>query len=250
MALSLKDHIEEQMHTDLPSNTIHVWTKNFGAVQHETERLIHLLNDHEKIRANKFKFPKDRQRFIVSRAVLKVLLGRYLDENPQEIEFEYGAYGKPEVKVPSSVNFNISHAGNMVVLGFVKNYTIGVDVEIVKNDFDVVELAENFFSQDEIRALSNTNENERFRAFYRCWTRKESFIKAVGQGLSYPLDSFAVSLDDDHSAEFLKINGIPDPQKNWRLHSFIPADGYIAALSINGNPKTIQFFDWQREIQL
>ena len=82
-----------------------------------------------------------------------------------------------------------------------------------------------------------------FQAFYRCWTRKESFIKAVGEGLSYPLDSFAVTMDDDHKARFLKIDNTKDSKKDWRLHSFVPAEGYIAAITTDGHPKKIEYFD-------
>lgn len=112
-----------------------------------------------------------------------------------------------------------------------------------------MELAGNFFSQEEINALSKIDEKDRCRAFYRCWTRKESFIKAVGQGLSYPLDSFAVSLSDDHTAEFLKIDEPPGHKDSWQLHSFVPAEGYIAALSAKGKPKGIKFLDWHRDVQ-
>lgn len=227
--------------------TIHFWYSRFDLDNSRLPYYNTLLSNDEKRKANKFRFLVDRQKYATFRGILRILLSRYLDKNPEEILFKYGAFGKPDVETNTAMRFNISHSGSMAVFGFVQNYDIGVDVEKIKNDFNALELATNFFSEEEIKALSRTNENERFQAFYRCWTRKESFIKAVGQGLSYPLDSFAVSMDNDHTAEFLRIEGILQPEPIWQLHSFRPAEGYIAALSIKGNPDNIQFFDWDRD---
>lgn len=233
---------------DLQWNNVHIWNIEANLESNQAELSIDFLSPDEIERASKYKFERDRRVFITARSALRRLLGKYLGIDPTKIGFFYNSYGKPNIIQDKQLNFNVSHSEKNIVIAFAKGLGIGVDIEKIKNDFDPMELAENFFSQEEIKALSNHEEESRYRAFYRCWTRKESFIKALGQGLSYPLDSFAVSLDNDHTAQFLKIDGIPDPKKSWQLLSFIPAEGYIAALSTNVKPKAIQFFDWSRHL--
>lgn len=227
----------------LPPNTIHFWYCRFDLDNFRLPYYNTLLSNDEKRKADKFKFLVDQQKYVTFRGILRILLSRYLDKNPEEILFKYGAFGKPDVKTNTALRFNISHSGNMAVFGFVQNYAIGVDIEKIKQDFDPLDLAKSFFSEEEINALSQAKDSVMFQAFYRCWTRKESFIKAVGEGLSYPLDSFAVTMDNDHRAKFLKIDNDQDSKSNWQLHSFVPTQDYIAAITTKGNPKKIEFFD-------
>ncbi len=141
--------------------------------------------------------------------------GQYLDQNPKRIVFEQGQYGKPAFADEKNLKFNISHSGDMIVLGFVKDIEIGVDVEKVKNDFDVMDIANNFFSPKEIASLTALPKDIQSLAFYCCWTRKESIIKAEGSGLSFPLDSFTVSLDDDGRAELLETKWDSSEKLKW-----------------------------------
>lgn len=235
---------------DLQLNSVDIWNVEAIADKIRAISFIDLLSPDEIERANKYIFERDYRQYIMARGVLRFLSGKYLRVDPSKIVFHYGDYGKPKYQGSSPINFNVSHSGERTIIAFSKGLTIGADIEKIKNNFNVMELAENFFSKEEIKALKKIDKEDRQRAFYRCWTRKESFIKAVGQGLSYPLDSFAVSLTDDHNAKFLKIDGISDPTKSWQLHSFIPAEGYIGALSVKGDPKAIQFLDWHRDVQL
>jgi len=228
---------------DLYLNNVHIWNVEANFTENQIESFIDFLSFDEKKRASKFKFPKDRQVFVVARGMLRYLSGFYLKEHPKTIEFKYSEYGRPSFLQDFRINFNVSHSGNRIIIGFSKEQIIGVDIEKIKSDFAPLDLAKNFFSTEEVKALSQTKEPEMFQAFYRCWTRKESFIKAVGEGLSYPLDSFAVTMDDDHKARFLKIDNTKDSKKDWRLHSFVPAEGYIAAITTDGHPKKIEYFD-------
>ncbi len=227
----------------LPKKDVHVWSFSAATSRPELEEKLQVLAQSERVRASKYRFDKDRSVYITGRHALRMLLARYLERVPQDIVFRYTPYEKPIYDGPTDIIFNVSHSETQIVIAFTKHPGLGVDIEKIKNDFDTLELAENFFSKEEIRALSAFDEVDRHMAFFRCWTRKESFIKAVGQGLSYPLDSFAVSMDDDFRAEFLKIDGIPAQENNWKLHSFVPAEGYIAAISTNGQPDTIQFYN-------
>lgn len=227
----------------LPKDDVHVWTCRPVEDDNLLDRFLQLLSEDEVIRANKYRFEKDRTVYITAKFLLRSLLGHYLKANPKEIDFEYSEYGKPFYLKNGDLDFNVSHSGNQIIIGFAKEQVIGVDIEKIKEDFDPLDLAKNFFSKEEIKALAQTKESEVFQAFYRCWTRKESFIKAVGEGLSYPLDSFAVTIDNDDEARFLKIFNAQDSKKDWHLNSFVPAEGYIAAITTDGNPKIIEYFD-------
>ena len=228
---------------DLKNNTIHIWVGTFDDEVKGSNKYFGLLSEDEKLRASRFRFNKDRECYVIARTTLRLLLGAYLDIAPKEITFKYSEFGKPSYLQNVELDFNVSHSGNRIIIGFSREQTIGVDIEKIKTDFDPLNLAKNFFSREEIAALSQTKESDMFRAFYRCWTRKESFIKAVGEGLSYPLDSFAVTMDNDRQARFLKIDNTQDSKKDWRLHSFVPGEGYIAAITTDGNPEKIEYFD-------
>lgn len=229
--------------SELGSNSVHVWSCQAIENSDHLNELIKILSEDEVLRANKFRFEKDKAVYITAKYLLRSGLSNYLQLKAKEIIFDYSEYGKPSFMGNVEIDFNVSHSGNRIIIGFARNRTIGVDIEKIKENFDPLELAENFFSEEEIKALSETKESERFQAFYRCWTRKESFIKAVGEGLSYPLDSFAVTMDNDKSTRFIKIDNIQDSKRDWQLHSFVPADKYIAALTTDGAPQKIEFFN-------
>lgn len=228
---------------DLENHAVHMWRLPLDLEEAKPQKYFELLSDREREKARQFKFIKDRVCYVLARGSLRLLLGNYIDVAPDQIDFEYSQYGKPRFCNTKEVDFNLSHSGNEIIIGFCKNMVIGVDIEQVKINFDIMDLAKNFFSNEEIKALSQFEEFERPQAFFRCWTRKESFIKAVGEGLSYPLDSFAVTMEDDEKASFLKIDNNDDSKKDWHLHSFVPAVGYIAAITTNGNPNKIEYFD-------
>jgi len=186
----------------LPENEVHIWHLKVDELLKNLEYYNSLLSPKEISRANSFKFAKDRTVYILARGLLRILSGRYLGLDAESIPFKYGEYGKPDYDCQTPIKFNTSHSGNLVVLAFVRNYDLGVDIEKVKGDFDVIDIAQHFFSPDEILNLEAIPERDQVHGFYRCWTRKESFIKAKGSGLSFPLTSFSVSLDVD-SVELL-----------------------------------------------
>ncbi len=228
----------------LPENEVHLWYFKVDEFSMDVESYEGLLSQKERKRANSFKFAKDRTVFVLARGLLRILSGRYLDHAPESIPFKYGEYGKPDYDFQTPIKFNTSHSGNMIVLAFVKNCDIGVDIEKVKSDFDVIDIAQHFFSPDEIQTLETLPERKQVHGFYRCWTRKESFIKAKGSGLSFPLTSFSVSLELD-SAELLRTEWDAIEIKEWQLFSFEPAYGYLGALSVKGEVKSLRFKDWE-----
>jgi len=229
---------------NLKPNTVHIWSINFVVNEDEFNTYHDLLSADEKLRASKFKFYKDKRCYVVTKAALRLLSGAYLSTDAKDILFEYEAYGKPKFKHQTNLNFNVSHSGDLALIGFVYNHTIGIDIEKIKNDFDTFEIASNLFSKQEIDALRKIPEEEQYRAFYRCWTRKEAFIKAKGSGLSFPLDEFAVTLDNDLDADLIWTKWDINEKRQWQLTSFIPFKDYIAAL-INDYQAKIEHFIWQ-----
>ncbi|NAS30807.1 4'-phosphopantetheinyl transferase superfamily protein [Flavobacteriaceae bacterium R38] len=205
---------------------------------------FNLLASDEKEKAGKFYFEKDRRKYIAARGILRTLSGRYLNEDPKQVQFTYGEYGKPAYLQHPNLKFNISHSGEIVVLGFVHNYEFGIDVEFIKSNFDVLDIAQNFFSSKEIAALEKLPETLQNHAFFRCWTRKESFIKAKGSGLSFPLDKFTVSIDSDTEATLLETVWDSSEKKEWNVFSFVPAKGYLAALVARGDVRAVTYKNW------
>ncbi len=227
----------------LRKKTIHVWYCHFKNNKNQLKQYAALLSSDEIDRSRKFKFEKDQETYVITRAVLRILLGKYLKQAPEEINFDYTKYKKPFLTPTNNLKFNVSHSGNMAAFAFYSNREIGVDIEKIKDDFDVLELAQNFFSKKEIEVLEKLPKSELARAFYRCWTRKESFIKAEGSGLSFPLDKFTVSIESDTSAEIVETNFSSEAYKQWSLFSFIPQENYLAAVAVKDQVNAISYFD-------
>lgn len=201
-----------------------------------SQRLIHLaegiLSREERDRASRFRFPELHRRYTISHACLRVLLAGYLRRHPASIGFCFGRSGKPSV-AGASVEFNMSHSGEMAAYAFTSNASIGVDLEHVRPLPDMLSIAGRFFGREEAAELMATVDDRRDEAFYRCWTRKESFIKALGDGLSYPLDRFRVSLAPGTPA-IISIDGNEDAARQWTLYDLAPAHGYIGSIAIQG----------------
>lgn len=228
----------------LKPNMAHIWTINVAVKDDTYNKYYTLLSDDEKERVDRFKFYKDKRCFVISRGVLRLLSGTYLKIEAIDIEFDYEAYGKPKFKQKTNLNFNLSHSVDIAIIGFVYDHSIGVDIEKIKNDFDTMAIATNFFSKKEIEALQEIPKPQQYLAFYRCWTRKEAFIKAKGSGLSFPLDTFSVTLDADLDAELIETQWNLSEKNQWQLTSFIPDTNYIAALIVANQTEHLDYFIW------
>lgn len=191
-----------------------------------------LLDAEERGRAARFVFDRHRRRFVAAHAWMRAVLGRCIDRPPASLRFAAGSHGKPSlVDPPMDVRFNLSHAGERALLAVVLGREIGVDVE-KERPIETLQLAQRFFASGEYACLEALPEAERDPAFFRCWTRKESFIKAVGEGLSFPLDLFEVSLAREEAPQLLlACRASGQAMARWRVVS-LPIDrGYAAALT-------------------
>ena len=230
----------------LSSGEVHVWRARLEQPQELQDEFLHTLDLDERERAHRFHFEKHRRRFILGRGFLRLLLGRYLKIAPEEVRFGYGPYGKPSLAdehEASGLRFNASHSHELAVYAFVQEREIGVDVEYVKDDFQSEEIAQRFFSAQEVQMLTALPKHERHAAFFRCWTRKESYIKAIGSGLSHPLDQFDVTLTADEPAALLRDAHDAEAAARWEMFNLGFTDRYAGALIVEGRGHTLRAFE-------
>jgi len=202
----------------------------------------------ERSRAARFYFRRDRERFIVARAILRVILGRYLNRAPESLSFSYGSHGKPALASKSGAEpicFNTSHSQGMALYVVTRGREIGVDLELIRDGLAVEQIAEQFFSRREISALCSLPAELRRRAFFLCWTRKEAYIKARGEGLSLPLDQFEVSLTPGQPAALVSVREDSNEAYRWSLEELFPAANYAAALAVEGRDWSLACWQWQ-----
>lgn len=205
------------------------------------------LSADEIERADRFYFEKDRRHFTVAHAALRQILAGYTGAAPQEIEFSFGSKGKPELLPVGLIKFNLSHSGNMALIGVAHGVALGVDIEFVKSDFGGQEIAERFFSRHEVSTLLALPVEERTQAFFSCWTRKEAYIKALGEGLSLPLDSFDVAFGPGVLPALLRVDALAEELLRWSLYDIPVPPEYKAALVVEGKQHQVQQRHWKAE---
>lgn len=209
------------------TGTVHYWLVDIGPGAGGRQ----VLSDEEQERAARFVFDLHRNRFIAGRSVLRSLLGRYLRISPAKVDFHYTPYGKPEI-AGSRIRFNVSHSEDRAIIGLTLDDPLGVDVERLRPVQDCLGLAERFFSDPERSQLASLPEELHNEAFLNCWTRKEAFIKALGEGLSHPLDTFQVSLVPGQPARLVSVAGLADFDRHWSMIELLPGPGFIGACAV------------------
>jgi len=226
---------------------VHVWRAGLDRPAPEVEGLFGTLSPEERERARRFRFERDRRHFVVARGTLRALLGRVLDAEPAALSFVYEAYGKPALETIEGrdpLSFNVSHSGGLALYALARGRRVGLDLERVRADFASEEIAEQFFSKDEVRRLRALPEGLRVEGFFNCWTRKEAYIKGRGEGLSFPLDRFAVSLSPREPAELLSVEGSAHEAARWSLRHLRPGEGYVGAVAAEGRDWRLECWDW------
>ena len=219
----------------LPSDEVHVWRVFFDREESPINKLAQTLSEDERLKAERFYFQKDQRRFVVTHGILRNILGRYLKIEPKRLKFSYGRHGKPTLAGATdghSLCFNMSHSHSLALFVFTWGHKIGVDVEYVRPMTDAEEIAQRFFSPQENAVFRTVPAGKKLEAFFNCWTRKEAFLKAIGDGLSRSLDSFEVSLFPGKPARLLSVEGDPQEASRWRLGALAPAHGYAGAFVV------------------
>jgi 4'-phosphopantetheinyl transferase len=224
-------------HLDLSANELHVWNAFLEPERYSLSSLQRTLSGDEMDRAEQYRFAADRHRFIAARGLLRIVLGRYLGISPETLRFRYGPYGKPSVAVESggtSLQFSVSHSSSLVLYAVTRGRQVGIDVERIRLLPEAQALVERYFSSAEQVAFCALPSEQQLLAFFRCWTRKEAYIKAKGQGLSLGLDRFVVSLAPGEPARLLHVDEDQQEASCWSLHELSPGPGYVATLAVEG----------------
>jgi medium-chain acyl-[acyl-carrier-protein] hydrolase len=221
---------------------VHIWRAGLELPSCELDLLSKNLSAEEKNRAAAFHFQKDRDRFIAAHGFFRVVLGRYLKIAPDEVGFHLGPAGKPGLAGQSPIRFNLSHSGSCALVGITMNRDIGVDIEKSRPMPDALQMAKRFFSPGENRVLQELAGDP--SAFFRCWTRKEAYIKGRGQGLSLGLERFEVAFAPGEPARLLRMEGEPEAPDRWWLADLPVGPDFVGACAVDRGPCRLLFWDW------
>jgi 4'-phosphopantetheinyl transferase len=220
---------------------VDLWIASYDTTAASSRNYHELLSHDELERANRFKFDHLTDFYTFCRGSLRRILSRYLATSPQDIQFAYGNMGKPSLTKELTIEFNVSHSGDLFVCAVTSGQLVGVDVELIRPLRDIPSIAKNFFSPAEQSHLVDLDEEHRTLAFYECWTRKEAVIKATGQGLSRPLDSFDVAFGPGVAPKLNRLDD--DHAPSWQMHSFEPRPGYAGAIASPLSWQTLRLFE-------
>ena len=233
---------------ELADNDIHVWRASLTRDQATLRSFESTLADDERARAERFIFESDRDHFVAAHGFLRNLLGRYLHCPPKTAVFTYGPHGKPFVTSHGSephVCFNLSHSRGVALVAIGYKRQIGIDIELIRPEFAGDEIAKRYFSTKEIDELGKLPVELRTEGFFLCWTRKEAYVKARGDGLHVPLDTFSVSVSPDAPATLSSAD-----ESRWRIESFVPSlvsePEYVASVVAEGKDWRPRYFEWNR----
>lgn len=227
----------------LEAGAVHVWRIGLSLDEDSIAALEATLSTDERSRADRFRFPELRSKFIVAHGALRDILARYLRMTPAGLVFAISPHGKPSISgVP--LRFNLSHSGDLALVAVTTGGEIGVDIEWFRPGIERDRIAERFFSAREAAALRALPAAARTEAFFNCWTRKEAFIKAVGDGLSYPLDAFEVTLAPGEPPAVLSVRGDAVEAARWRMNTPAPGPGYAAAVALEGEISKVSYWEW------
>ncbi len=225
--------------------TVHVWRIPLDPGDAAASALAPLLSADERERAARFRFDHHRRRFVVGRGSMRLLLGAYAGTPAAEIVFAYGKHGKPRLSGAAfghDVRFNFSNSHELALLAVTLGAEVGVDLERIKPMPRFMRLAERFFTAREADALAGLPESARIEAFFHCWTRKEAFLKSTGDGLHFDLDRVEVSVVPGEPARLCAVDGNPAAASRWHLESFVPEEGYVGALVVDGKVDLVETF--------
>jgi 4'-phosphopantetheinyl transferase len=231
----------------MPEERIHLWKiPNITSTDNIRERLISLSPD-EISRAERFHFDHDRARYIKSRAALRSILGLYLQVEPKEVRFIYGNKGKPYLADPfnqTGLKFNLSHSHEIGLIGVMSGSCIGVDVEFIRHENSIESIARRFLTDSESYQILTCPQHQQSEAFFRCWTLKEAFIKASGDGFTIPTDSFEVAFMPGFKSRMISIQGDQKKALEYSLFQIIPDPGYIGGIAIHNTVEHLEQWNW------
>ncbi len=220
------------LNLELRTDKIHVWYVSMDQQVSRLQRMESILSVDERMRAERYHFERDRNRFIMGRGILRTIISWYLNIESGKLRFCYGKHGKPELADKfgrGTICFNLSHSAGLALYAFARGQAIGVDIENIRDIYEMEQIAERIFSEKEKIFFHSLPKSKKKEAFFNCWTRKEAFIKAIGDGLHWPLNKFDVSLSQAEPARLLSIQGDATKASKWHLEDLKTFSGFVAA---------------------
>jgi 4'-phosphopantetheinyl transferase len=231
----------------LGNDEIHLWCTSLNHSNSLVNKLVCILSMDERARTGRYYFEKGRRQFIIRHGILRMILGRYLKAEPSELKFCYGRNGKPRLADTSGnrpVSFSMSSSEGLALYAFTRNREIGVDVECVRDIPEIDRVVNVIFSKREAQVYRALPKDLKRRAFFACWTRKEAFVKATGDGLSWPLDKFELTGDPGEPKRLLEIDGDWKKAGRWSIYDLKLASGFAAAVAAEGLNWELCFWEW------
>ena len=223
---------------ELSDGEIHIWAFNLDENAGEAYRFLEALVPQERERSSRFFFLKDRLRWAVGRAMLRLILGRYSGTAPCDISFELTSTGKP--RLHDGLEFNLSHSEGGALLAVTRAREVGIDLEFIRPVPEALEIAERFFAPSESRKLFNLPPGDQPRGFFELWTRKEAYLKCCGQGITESLNQVEVNFGTGSACKILSIEQKIDRAADWNLHDLRPFKNSVAALAYKGLPAEVK----------
>jgi 4'-phosphopantetheinyl transferase len=230
----------------LPPGEVHVWLVDLAPPEAEVARQERMLAAPERERAARFLFPADRRRFIVAHAALREVGAAYLATPAESLAFAPGSRGKPALAAPSErwLCFNLSHSHEAAMIACARDREVGADLEAVRENVDCADIVARFFSPDERREWAALPAAVRREAFFRGWTCKEAYVKALGEGLSHPPEAYSVRLDPGKPAGLIEDRLRPGAERGWTLRAVAAPPGYFAAVAFAGEDALVTSRSW------
>jgi 4'-phosphopantetheinyl transferase len=221
----------------LPPDTVHVWRTPLSVPAEIIQHYTTILSPIERRRAQRFVFEHDRHRWTIARATLRLILARYLHTRSDQFDFSLNEFGKPSLAHPhaAGIEFNLSHSNEWALYAFVRHRLVGIDIEYMRNDLDFNALARQSFSPQENTVLRTLTGEDKMQAFFRGWTSKEAFAKALGKGFSQAFDHFTVEILPSRPPALLHQEENTSEPSCWSFISLDAAPGYAATLVVEGD---------------
>ena len=220
---------------------VHIWFNALDLQGAELARREQYLSPDERARADRLLDRRTRDRFVAGRGFLRETLARYLGLKPVDLHFAPEEHGKPGLAGSGSLSFNLSHADDCAILAVAFDRAVGIDLERMRDDLQFREMAQQFYSSRERTELFSLPRDRQRAAFFRCWTRKEAYLKGCGSGFSQPTDSFDISLLPGHPPALIEHRSAPGEVSRWTIVDIPVPEGYCAALAVEGGYPLIRY---------
>ena len=219
-----------------------MWAVRLLAPECAVDLFRRILSPDECARASRLRFFALNRSYVISTGSLRALIGKYLGTDAARVRFEFGHKGKPRVASNQELCFNASHSGSLALFAFTRGCELGIDLEQIRILSNVNEIATQFFCPGEAVQLLSLPDSERLHAFFRCWTRKEAYLKATGEGLSASLDQLQVAFRPRDACRIIHCGNDPSTPQQWALHNLKPAPGFAAALAYHRPRRRVRLF--------